>query len=893
MQWQKVREIFDSALLQKPEERRKFVNEACGADKTLLAEVESLLSSHDDAGGFMETPAVAKVAEVIEAETNRLERGHKLDHYEIVGQIGEGGMGKVYLARDQKLDRQVAIKILNERFSRDESNLIRFVREAKAASALDHPNILVIHEIGESDKAHYIVSEYVKGKTLREIFNEKALKLSDVLDVSIQIASALCTAHEVHLVHRDVKPENIMIRPDGYVKILDFGLAKLVERKGRSFIGLERSTVKQNSTAKGMILGTVNYMSTEQAKGEKVDERTDIFSLGVLIYEMITGRAPFAGDSMSETFANLINVEPQPLLRFAANVPDELQRIVSRMLRKNKDERYQTMKDVLTDLKDLLEKLKAGEPLALSAAPDAAAIGIPHVTAGDATLRTAETQSSFSQQLKSHKRGFAAAAILLVFAVGFGWWFYASRPASTSLEPLKSIAVLPFKPVNASSRDEIYETGFAEALIHGLGSMKGFIVRPLSATRKYTDIEQDPLSAGREQQVDYVLASNYQLADGRMRVTAQLFNVASGQIEETYKSDNDSDDVFKMQDAIAGDIGNLLRARFLVSAGSTPAKRGTTNEEAYRLYLQGMYFYDKRTALDAQKAIEVLEHAVLLDPNFAEAWAAKAHAHRYAANLNIDGNIHAQYQRSIEAINRSLELNPNLSEAYSALCENKMYYEYDFAGAEAACNRAIELEPSSWMAHNINARFLMSRGRFDEMIAELRTAIDYHPTSFLNQVAYTAGLTYARRNDEAVPQLERIAEMNPNGAVAYFWGLAGGLTLQANHSDLFERLTKFHTLAKTDEETVAAFRTAYQTSGWRGVVQEEAKRFDKTGLSDFFAACFYAQIEDKDRAFEYLERSYERRELWIAYIQVEPRLDSVRNDPRYHRLIERMSTQKE
>lgn len=357
-QWQKVRQIFDSALRRRPEERRRFVNEACGEDKILLVEVESLLSSLDNADSFMETPAVAEVADVIEAETKRLKTGKRFDHYEIIKPIGIGGMGEVYLAKDKRLDRQVAVKILNEKLSGHESNLQRFISEAKAASALNHPNILTVYEFGEAEDAYFIVSEYVEGKTLRGIISESRLSLSEIFDISIQIAGALSTAHNARLIHRDIKPENVMIRPDGYVKILDFGLAKLIQPK-QAIIGLEAESAKQNETAKGVIMGTVNYMSPEQAKGEKVDERTDIFSFGAVIYEMIAGRRPFAGDSMSETFANLINQEPQSLSRFAANVPDELQRIVSKMLSKNKDERHQTMKDVLTDLKDLLEKLRS------------------------------------------------------------------------------------------------------------------------------------------------------------------------------------------------------------------------------------------------------------------------------------------------------------------------------------------------------------------------------------------------------------------------------------------------------------------------------------------------------------------------------------------------------
>jgi serine/threonine protein kinase len=422
--WQKVREVFDSALRRPPVERRKIVRQACGNNKTLLAEVESLLSSLDSAEKFLETPAVAKVADTIEAETKQFEHGKCVGHYEIIAPIGAGGMGEIYLAKDKELDRQVAVKILNRKFAAHQSNLQRFIQEAKSASALNHPNILTIYAVGKADDTHFIVSEFIKGETLREILMEKTLKLPEVLDISIQIAGALCTAHEAHLVHRDIKPENIMLRPDGYVKILDFGLAKMVERKNKSIPGLDESTDGQHQTAQGVILGTINYMSPEQAKGERVDERTDIFSFGALIYEMIAGRTPFAGDSASETFANLINQEPPPLSGFAANVPDELMLIISEMLRKNKDERYQTMKGLLTDLKDLRENLMFDE----KAEKSRPASENERATTVGANLPTTEKQNTFSQTIKRHKPLFAlATAALLTGAIGLAYFFYAGK----------------------------------------------------------------------------------------------------------------------------------------------------------------------------------------------------------------------------------------------------------------------------------------------------------------------------------------------------------------------------------------------------------------------------------------------------------------------------------
>ncbi len=880
--WQKVRETFDSALRRKPEERRRFVIETCGADKLLLAEVESLLSSLDSAEGFMETPAVANVAGVIEAEAKILEQGKCFGHYEIIRQIGVGGMGEVYLATDKKLDRQVAVKILNEKFSRDESNLGRFISEAKAASALNHPNILVIHEIGETDETHYIISEFIKGKTLREVFKEKTLRLSEILDIFVQIANALTAAHMARIVHRDIKPENIILRPDGYVKVLDFGLAKLVEQKNISILGLEQSTIRQNQTAKGVILGTVNYMSPEQAKGEKVDERTDIFSFGVVIYEMIAGRTPFAGDSMSETFANLINAEPQPLSRFTPNVPDELRRIVSKTLKKNKDARYQTMKDVLTDLKDLRENLKSNEKLEHShSSENGNATAFLQATTGDANKQTAETQYSLSQSIKRHKPLAAFALVgLLVGAIAFGFYFFTT--GKTAVGGKKSIAVLPLKPINTANRDEIYEVGIADSLINQLSSMKGFIVRPLSATRQYADIAQDSIAAGREQQVDYVLASNYQLAGGKIRVTSQLFNVASGQIEETYKSEKDTGDFFAMQDAVADEIGRLLLARFATTSTGPAAKRGTTNEEAYRFYLQGMFLLDRRMA--AQKAVEALEQSVRLDPNYAQGWAGLAVAHgliAYSANANVG----EEYQKSIEAINKALSLDPNVSEVYTALCEIKYQYEWDFAGAGRACQRALELNHNSSLAHNNYARFLLNYQRYDEAIAEIKTAIDLDPTSFHNQRIYANTLYLSRRYDEAVAQYKRLMQMNEEIDPTY-QGLIRTLEMQGKEAEAFEWLMKSPSMQKKDDKTIQLFKTAYQTSGWAGVLRER----DKTpGEGNFFRrAGWNARLGDKDKAFEYLEKAYQQRNPLLYLLQVEPTLDPLRDDPRFDELVRRV-----
>ncbi len=472
----------------------------------------------------------------------------------------------------------------------------------------------------------------------------------------------------------------------------------------------------------------------------------------------------------------------------------------------------------------------------------------------------------------------------LIGAICLGYYFFHSGKTEGGDE--KSIAVLPIKPINTANRDDIYEVGIADSLIIKLSSMKGLTVRPLSATRKYADIAQDPIEAGKEQQVDYVLASNYQLAGGKIRITSQLFNVANGQVEETYKSEKDAGDVFAMQDAVAGELGDKLSVRLVVQSGGPAGRRGTTNEEAYRLYHQAMYLYDRRNLANAHKAVELLERAIQLDPAFARAWAGKAHVHRALANFS--GNTHEEYRKSMEAINRALELDKNLADAHSALCENKFFYERDFDGAELECKRAIELDPNSSLGHQVYSRNLMVQERFDESIAEIKTAIDLEPTSLFSQRNFGITFYYARRYPEAVAQFKRVTEMDPTFEATYPW-LINTLKLQGNEAEAFEWFVKWQGVQEADEETLQAFKTAYQRSGWRGVGLERVKRFDESKIRTYFMeACMAAQADNKNKALEYLENSYRRREWGMAFIRFEPALDVLRSDPRFDDLVRRV-----
>ena len=875
-QLETIEEIFHAALDQKPDQVARFVDTACAGDELLRRKVEALLASHQQSGSFIETSTIGVATRIIESEQADLLVGQTFGHYKISKRIGSGGMGEVYLATDMTAGRKAALKLLPMRFTGDSNRLKRFQQEARAVVALNHPNILTVYEIGEDHSTHYIASELIEGETLRQRLAHGRMELSEAVDVAIQVASALAAAHEAGIVHRDVNPGNIMLRRDGYVKVLDFGIAKLAEQEAPATMPKEEALLLVETNL-GSILGTVPYMSPEQACGVTADKRTDIWSLGVVLHEMVTGGTPFIGDTPREVMTSIREKEPPPLTSYNGQTPPELQQIITKALRKEQRERYQSAGEMLQALKNLRRKLEA--KLERAAAP--------------LWLRWARSPAALLLVL-------LVSALALALPLYRHWKPLPSLPPekSVALVPSKSIAVLPAKAINSANRDEIYDIGIADSLILKLGSMKGFIVRPLSLMRKYADVGQEPLAAGREQKTDYVLASNYQLEGRKIRISAQLWNVASGQIEETYKSEKDAADVFAMQDAIASEVGNVLSGRFGTTPSGRTAKRGTANEEAYRLYLQGMYLYGKRTTADANKAVEVLEQSVRLDPKYARAWAGLGLAYKNVVTFRAqepkftDSKAQEEYQKSLEAIHTALALDENLADAHCALCVHKMSYEYDFDGAEQECKRAVELDPNSSQAHSAYSRYLNCRGRFDEGIAEIKIAIDLEPASLVNQRDYGVSLYYARRYPDAVTQLKRVIAMDEKFDTAYNW-IVVALEMQGKYPEAFEWWMKgrARNFPDPDEQKITeAVKAGYQASGWQGLLLEQVRGFEnKTDTRpDFQGAVLYAKVGNKDKAFECLEKSYQRREPWMSLLKVEPGLDSVRDDPRFDELIKRV-----
>ena len=485
---------------------------------------------------------------------------------------------------------------------------------------------------------------------------------------------------------------------------------------------------------------------------------------------------------------------------------------------------------------------------------------------------------------------FTAAAGILLVACSVAVYLFLFNREGDGHPAKRQLLVLPVRSIDSQSRDEVMEMGIADSLIRQLSAENGLIVRPLSATRKYSESPKEPQLAGQEQKVDFVVEANYQTVDGRTRVTGRLIDASSGIAVDSFKFETAVPDHFAIQDAAAASISERIFSSLGIDSKRSPAERGTGSEEAYRLYLQAKYLYGKRNLQASKMAVELLDEAVRIDPNYAIAWALKAHAHRYAGNLGRDTDTHAEYQKSISSIERALALDDKVSEAYSALCENKLYYEFDFAGAEANCRKALELDPNSSLAHEVYGRFLTHRGRFDEGIAEIKRAIDLDPTSLFNQRNLGIALYYSGKYNDAEGQFKRVLAMDESFISAYMW-LRNAFEIQGKFDEAFACLIRAQRAAGADEKTIKIYEAAFKTGGYPELLREHAK-FHETYNQFYVSAILSAQIGEKESAFKYLDISYQRREWGLNSLLIEPHLKSLQSDPRFGQLVDKIGLNK-
>src|SRR6266513_666292 len=593
--WKQVNDLFQSAVERAPGERAAFLHEACHGDEGLRREVDSLLTSYERAENFIELPAFEVAPELVTNDRAGALVGKVIGHYRIESLIGVGGMGEVYLARDERLGRKVALKLLPEHLTADETQLSRFKAEARSAAALNHPNILTVYEIGAEGNRHFIATEFIEGITLRASLTRERMNLHDALEIAVQVASALAAAHETGVVHRDMKPENIMLRPDGYVKVLDFGIAKLTEQRPVPDLD-EIGTTTVLQTRAGLVLGTARYMSPEQTRGQTVDARSDIWSLGVVIYEMIAGIPPFLGETPSDCIASILTTEPPPLSDVLPQVPLNLESILQKALRKNSDERYQTIKEMLADLRNLKGELEAE---------------------GSSPQTKARAESIVSK-IKRHKWGVLltlAAALLAAAAVAYSLFFVGPAPLPNE----KSIAVLPFENLSEEKSNAYFAEGIQDEILSRLSKIRDLKVISRTSTQRYKNTSQNLSEIAHQLGVANLLEGSVQKTNDQVRVNVQLIRAANDSHLWADTFDRKLTDIFSVESEVAKAIADQLRAHLTGREEQAIAAKPTDNPDAYDAYLRGLAYTLKSgdTPANALGAQKYLREAVRLDPKFA------------------------------------------------------------------------------------------------------------------------------------------------------------------------------------------------------------------------------------------------------------------------------------
>jgi len=733
--WQQLNDLFQSTIELAPEERPAFLKEACQGDEELRRAVERLVVADSQAENFIESPAYEVAPELLTIDSVGSCVGELVGHYRVESLIGIGGMGEVYLARDEQLGRKVALKFLPERLTIDRTQLSRFQNEARAASALNHPNILTVHEIGADGNRQFIATEFVEGATLRASLADGRIDLRAALDIAVQVVSALAAAHEAGVVHRDIKPENIMLRPDGYVKVLDFGLAKLAE-EGLASEDHELATTALLQTRPGLIIGTVRYMSPEQARGQKVDARSDIWSLGVVLYEMIGGSPPFPGETPSDCIASILTKEPPPLSDILPDVPMKLEAILQKALRKDRYERYQTSREMLANLSTLKSELELAGP---------ARPGL------------------IVRQIKRHKRGvllILGASILAGAAFAYFFFFVVPRPRTNE----KSIAVLPFENLSEEKSNAYLADGIQDEILTRLSKIADLKVISRTSTERYKHTSQSPSEIAHQLGVANLLEGSIQKTNDQVRVNVQLIRAANDSHLWAETFDRRLTDTFSVESEVAKAIADQLRAKLTRQEEQIITARPTRNTEAYDAYLRGLAYLSKTqlTPANCLGAQKYLREAVRLDPKFALSWALLSYVDAtgyITQSLQPTLNLREEARQAAET---ALTFQPDLGEAVLA----KGHYHYaclkDYDTAARYFEQGRQLLPNSSQIPELLAYVARRRGRWQQSESYFNEAERLDPRNVNLLTEHAISYIMLRRFPEALRKLDQVLNITPD-----------------------------------------------------------------------------------------------------------------------------------
>jgi serine/threonine-protein kinase len=907
--WGRIDRLFHAALEREPAARSAFLAEECGGDQPLREEVESLLAAHEQSEDFIETPAADVAAELFAEGHVGLTPGRLIGHYKVLELWAAGGMGEVYLADDTRLSRRVALKLLPPLFTVNADRVRRFEQEARAASALNHPNIVTIYDIGRSNSSHYIATEFIEGETLRASLAGKAMRLDEALDIAAQIASALAAAHAAGIIHRDIKPENVMLRRDRIIKVLDFGLAKLASRQ-LAAAGTEAPTRALVETSPGVVMGTVQYMSPEQARGLDVDARTDIWSLGVVIYEMVTGRAPFEGETPSHVTVSIMESEPPPLARFA-EVPAELERIVTKALRKDKAERYQTASDLALDLKNLKQELEVearlkrslpsdsgrGEATARSdghAITDAAREpGTP--TAGVAAARTTSSAEYVVGRIKRHKLAAALAAALSVIAVAAIVYFINLRGVSffAGGETIDSVAVLPFVNASNDPDTEYLSDGISDSIINSLSRLPGLKVISLSSVLRYKGKQTDPQAVGRELNVRAVLTGRMTQRGDDLLISAELVDARDNHRLWGEQYNRKLSDIITVQSEIAQQISEKLRLRLTGAQQQQVAKHYTDNPKAYELCALGNYYFRQANSGQSgkeafDKSIDFFEQALKIDQNYTLAYVGLTKAY-FSLGQRGFWLPEESRQKAEWAALKAVELDDSLAEAHTQLGNMKEALNWDWAGAEAEFKRALELNPNSTDALFLYGTFLVHDGRPEEAIPYAKRVAEIDKTlSVLEEYPYL----HLRQFDKSIEIHLKSKQGKPDRGNAHLAeAYIGKGMYQEAVAEMQKVIDQDDEPERWDRYPILAY--AYAAAGRRDealkILDQQNEAAKKGYISPYNFAIIYTGLGDRDRAFEYLNKAYEERAPVLIHFPSRPIFDPLRSDPRFADLVRRLN----
>jgi len=825
-----------------------------------------------------------------------------LAHYTIISKIGAGGMGEVYLAQDIKLNRKVALKLLPTELAANDDRMRRFVQEAQAAAALNHPNIAHIYEIGEYEGTNFIAMEFVDGQTLRDKIHHEQTELGKLLRYLQHTAEGLAKAHAAGIVHRDLKPDNIMITRDGHAKILDFGLAKLVEvPQVPTSESSEIATAMMPQHSKpGTVLGTIGYMSPEQAKGKtkNIDQRSDIFSFGCILFEAATTRKAFQGDDSIDSLNKIIREQPPLIATINPLAPAELQRIVRRCLAKDPDERYQSIKEVAIELKELRRELE-GAAVDTTVPPPSRSTPFAEATRSESVAPTTSSRSSSVQtrpssaeyaitQARNHKLATAIISVLLIGAISAGGYFaFVSRSPST--KQINSIAVMPFVNESGNADVEYLSDGMTETLIKSLSNLSSLDVKPRSAVFRYKGKDTDLQTIAKALNVQAILNGRVAQRGDELTLSLELVDAQKNSVIWTEQYQRKQSDLVSLQSEIAKDVSTNLKAKLSGAEETKVTRTATADPEAYQAYLKGRYYWNRRTAENLKKAIEQFKSATDRDPNYALAFVGLADC--YAVLSEYAGTTTSETVPQAKAYaERALAIDPHLAEPHATL--GSIYDDsWQWGEAEKEYKTAIELNPNYPTAFHWYSILLKNVGRNDEAAAMIKRAQQLDPLSSVIGVNVSRMYQLQNNYDASIENSLKIIELDPNFGPAYEY-LAFSYLKKGRNAEAIAAAEKAADLTNRAGITLGDMGYVYAASGKRAeavaVIKElEAKYARKEAIGQYIAAV-YVGLGDKNEAFEWLEKDFQARTGKLTEIRWQIQFEPLRDEPRYKDLIKRI-----